>query len=302
MDTTETMPVRVGTRGRVPEGAKELAAEKAGGLLRLAPEPVLSARVMLVAAADPAIMWPAIAKATAELTGRVVRAQAGAQRMLPAINQMEARLRVRLEWAARHRVAMRGSIPPAQPGEWRHQSILAHRLPYFPWEIGQRAVIRRASYAAGPETPAEAAAELDLLDYDFLLFTERSTGQDSVLYRTAAGYALAMAIPQLGRRPAVQPPVTVTRLTVPRLTIRQAIIRLEAMGQPFTFFISGRTERGSIMYRRYDDHYGLIIPADADRPAATRYGTKIPRAHDQAFWPAWRWPTPLVPSPLPQRR
>jgi Sigma 54 modulation/S30EA ribosomal protein C terminus len=56
-------------------------------------------------------------------------------------------------------------------------------------------VIRHASYAGEPETPEEAAAELDLLDYDFHLFTERSTGQDSVIYRTASGYRLAMAHP-----------------------------------------------------------------------------------------------------------
>jgi hypothetical protein len=50
-------------------------------------------------------------------------------------------------------------------------------------------VISHASYAARPETPQEAAAELVLLDYDFHLFIVRSTGQDSVIYRTPAATA-----------------------------------------------------------------------------------------------------------------
>ena len=125
-------------------------------------------------------------------------------------------------------------------------------------------MIRRASYAARPETAAEAAAELDLLDYDFHLFTERSTGQDSALYRTAGGYRLAMAIPKLGQLGPVPELITVSKLPAPRLTIQEAIIRLEAMGQPFTFFTDSRTERGSIMHHRYDGHYGLIVPAGTD--------------------------------------
>ena len=45
--------------------------------------------------------------------------------------------------------------------------------------------MRHKSYTPAHETPDEAAAEAELLDYDFHLFTEKSTGEDSVIYRTA---------------------------------------------------------------------------------------------------------------------
>jgi Sigma 54 modulation/S30EA ribosomal protein C terminus len=78
-------------------------------------------------------------------------------------------------------------LPVPEAGQWRHQSIPAHRPAYFPRPADARAVIRRPSYAARPLTPEEAVAELDLLDYDFHLFTARSTGEDSVIYAWATG-------------------------------------------------------------------------------------------------------------------
>ena len=47
--------------------------------------------------------------------------------------------------------------------------------------------MRRKSYALAHETPDEAVAEAELLDYGFHLFTEKSTGEDSVVYRVKDG-------------------------------------------------------------------------------------------------------------------
>ena len=57
--------------------------------------------------------------------------------------------------------------------------------------------MRRKSYALARETPKEAAAEAELMDYDFHLFTERLTGQDSVICRTGA--ATGCSWPARGR-------------------------------------------------------------------------------------------------------
>jgi ribosome-associated translation inhibitor RaiA len=261
MMAAQTAQVRVETHGRVPDGSAELAQARVGPLLRAPSEPVLSARVTLAVAADPAVARPAVAQATLDLNGRVVRAQAAGPTMRAAIEQMADRLRVRLGRAARNWAARRGTIPAAEPGEWRHQAIPAHRPAYFPRPAGQRAVIGHASYAGRPETPDEAIAELDLLDYDFHLFTERSTGQDSVIYRTAGGYRLAMAHPKPDRLGPLPGSVTVSTLPAPRLTVREATGRLDATGQPFTFFTDAGTGRGNVVYHRYDGHYGLLVPS-----------------------------------------
>jgi ribosome-associated translation inhibitor RaiA len=258
MSAADTAALRVETHGRVPDGSADLAVATVGSLLRVAAEPVLSARITLAVAADPAVARPAVAQATIDLNGRVVRAQAAGPTMRAAIEQMADRLRVRLGRAARNWAARRGTIPTAEAGEWRHRSSPSRRPPYFPRPGGERDVIRHASYAARPETPAEAAAELDLLDYDFHLFTERSTGQDSVIYRTGDGYRLAMTHPKPGRLGPLPGSVTVSTLAAPRLTIQEAARRLDA-GGPFTFFVDADTGRGSLLYHRHDGHYGLLV-------------------------------------------
>jgi len=265
MSAAYAAQVRVETRGMVPDGSAELAEAKVGALVQAAPEPVLSARVTLAMAADPAVARPAVARATIDMNGRVQRAQAARETMRAAIEQMACRLKARLGRAARNWAALRGTIPSAEPGEWRHQAIPARRRSYFPRPADQRTFVSHVSYAARPETPDEAAAELDLLDYDFHLFTERSTGQDSVIYRTAHGYRLAMAHPKPGCLGPLPESVTVSQLSTPRLPVREAAERLDAVGQTFTFFIDADTGRGSVVYHRDDGHYGLLVPSAVPR-------------------------------------
>jgi len=46
-----------------------------------------------------------------------------------------------------------------------------------------------------------------------------------------------------------------------RLTLVRGTARLEALGQPFLFFLSSETGRGNLIYHRYDGNYGVITPA-----------------------------------------
>jgi Sigma 54 modulation/S30EA ribosomal protein C terminus len=118
-------------------------------------------------------------------------------------------------------------------------------MPYFPRPLEERTVIRHKSYALTRQTPAEAVADLELLDYDFHLFTEKATGRDSVVYRTPDGYRLAQAHPRPERPGPVDASVTVSEHPAPRLAPDDAAARLEALGQPFLFFVSSETGRGN---------------------------------------------------------
>ena len=131
-------------------------------------------------------------------------------------------------------------------------------MPYFPRPPEERTVIRHKAYTLARQTPGEAITELELLDCDFYLFTDRTTGQDSVLYRAATGYRLAQAG---ARRPGPVKAVTVSDLPVARLTQAEATARLEALGQPFLFFVNRETRRGNLICHRYDGHYGVIALA-----------------------------------------
>ncbi len=257
----QTVQVQTETRGAVPEGAVDLAVHRVSSLLRTAPEPVLFARVKLIMSADPAVRRPAIAQANIDLNGRLIRAQAAGETMRAAVEHACDRLRIRLERAARNWEAARGGRPVTAPGEWRHESLPALRLPYFPRPPEERIVARHKSRALARQTPDEAAADAQLMDFDFHLFTERATGQDGVIYRTADGFRLALAYPLLHRLGPVDPSITVSTTAAPRLTVTKAATRLEVTGQPFVFFVNAETGRGNVLYHRYDGNYGLITPA-----------------------------------------
>ena len=263
MNAVQTMSPQVEDHGRVPGGMRELAAAKVASLLRLASEPVLSARVTLAVSADPAVPRPAVAQATIDMNGRIVRAQAAGESMRAAIEHMAARLRVRLDRSARDWPARRGTLPI--PGEWRHQSIPANRPASFPRPAAERAVIRRPCYASHSLTPEEAVTEIDLLDYDFHLFTERSTGEASVLYRVGDRYWLAQARPKPGRIGPLPQSVTLSEHPAPVLSLAEAVSRLEWLGQPFVFFVNMETGRAGLLYHRYDGHYGLVEPDGTNR-------------------------------------
>jgi ribosome-associated translation inhibitor RaiA len=262
MADTQTVQVRAETQGAVPEGAISYAAHQVSSLLRMAPEPVLSARAKLIMAAGPAVERPATVQLSIDLNGRLIRAEAAGETMREAIHHACDRLRIRIERAARNWAAIRGRQPVPGPGEWRHQSRPAPLLPYFPRPPEERVVVPHKSYTLAHETPDEAAADAELLDYDFHLFTERSTGEDSVIYRSGSGYRLALAHPRTHRLGPADPSITVSQAAVPHLSTAGAIDRLEAAGQPFLFFVNTGTGRGNLIYHRYDGHYGLVSPAD----------------------------------------
>ena len=194
----QTLQVQTEAHGAVSGLATAVAVRKVRLLLRIAPGPVLFARVKLTMAADPAVLWPTIAQVSLDLNGRLIRAQATGSDLHEAVNRMTGRLRIQLERTARNWAATRGGKPVPLPHEWRHQTLPSPRTPCFPRPPEERKIIRHKAYALARQSPEEASTELELLDYDFYLFTERATGQDSVLYRTADGYRLAQVRPRPG--------------------------------------------------------------------------------------------------------
>jgi hypothetical protein len=254
--------VAVTTHGELP-GAAEYARDKIGGLGRLTHRPVLGARVRLTRHHDPAVQRPVIAQANLDVDGLPVRVQVAGRTAREAIDHLESRLRHRLERIAEHWEARRGKAPGAGPHEWRHQSVPAHRPHYFPRPEGERQIVRRKSFTLAPRTVDEAASEMDVLDYDFHLFTEKGTAAAGVLYRGGpTGYRLALVMPASSEQLApFELPLTISSQPAPCLTVEQATERLGLLGLPFLFFIDAAQGRASMLYHRYDGHYGLVTPA-----------------------------------------
>lgn len=256
------LDVKVTTSGELA-GAVEYARAKIGRLGRVADRPVLAARVRLTKHADPAVERPVIAQANLDLEGRLVRAQVEGATAHEAIDRLDGRLRRRLERLAGQRAARRRGMTTGEPHEWRHQSVPQHRPRHFPRPAQDRQVVRRKSFTLAACTVDEAAQELELLDYEFHLFTEKATGYAAVLYRGGdTGYRLALVAPTPREQLApFESPVTISEQPAACLTTAQAVERLNLSGLPFLFFIDAAEGRACVLYHRYDGHYGLITPA-----------------------------------------
>ncbi|GAA4990562.1 HPF/RaiA family ribosome-associated protein [Kitasatospora paranensis] len=239
-------------------------------LLATVREPVLSARVRLTRMHNPSVERPALAQATVDVDGRLARAHVAAPTMGEAIGLLRDRLAVQLSRLHRDREARRGRGGAARPHEWRRGDEGLHRPHYVPLPREDRRIVRRKSYPLALESAGEAALELETMDFDFHLFTEIGTREDSVIHRFGAGpYRLAQVHPRPEALAPSDLPMTVLTAPATRMTEEQAVDRLEATGGPFVVYADASTGRGNLLYYRYDGHYGLISPA-SDRPSAHR--------------------------------
>lgn len=252
----------VQTRGEVSDAEREYAEAKIDPLRTLGSDPVLFARIELTAHADPARERPAFAKAEFDVNGRLVRAHVTATAMFEAIDLLESRLRERLERAAHYEEAKQLRYRGGDEKVWRHGEYSPPRPSYYPRPVEDREIVRHKTFAAGEMTPDEAAVDLELLDHDFFLFTNLETGADNVLSRASESeYELIEPTPTCSleeqaatiRRSPLRPTV---------MTTDDARELLNLGDEPFVFFLDPGGQRGQVLYRRYDGHYGLIVPAD----------------------------------------
>ena len=252
--------IHVHTRGGVDPRDVGYARYKVNAALEHARDPVLLARARLTQHHNPALDRPALAQANLDLGGVLVRAQVAAPTMHEAIDELHDRLLARIDRASHDWQAIRGARPV--PGEWRHDSPARPPLPYFPRAAEDRQVVRHKAFAVATETVEEAAFDMDLLDYEFHLFVEEGSGQDSVLHRTPDGLRLAQVSPRPDAVSRGEVPFAVSERPAASLDVDGAIAHLEHLGTPFVFFRDARTGRGNVLYHRYDGHYGLIVPVE----------------------------------------
>ncbi len=258
-------PVDISTEGDVSEADRAHAVRMIGAVTEVLGAPVLHVSVRLRHAADPSQEHPAKARAMIDVDGDPVRAHASGSTVTEAIDRLGHRLRDRFEHVAAHRRAMRRRGPTSPPGEWRHGDLEAQRPPYFPRPVEDRAVVRHKSASPVEATLDEAVFDLEAMDHDFLLFQDIATGADAVLSRNEGGsYSVQYVEPPTDETsgPEVAAAIEVDPRPLSELTVDAACDLLDLSGVPWLFFKNIENDRGEVLYRRYDGHYGLVVPAD----------------------------------------
>lgn len=251
----------VSSAGRVRATEVDYAREKLSKVLADIGRPVLHAAVRLELSRDPSLERPATAKAVVDVDGHPVRTKLQAREVTEAVDLLEVRLRGRLEQLAEHRQALRRRGPTSPEGQWRRGDAPTARPPYLPVPAEEREIVRRKTFAPATSTIDEAIFDMESLDHDFFLFTDATSGHDAVVTRREDGtYGLQL---RDGGEPSEPTAVAleVQPDPAPRAGVDEAREQLDLSGAPWLFFVDPAHDRGQVLYRRYDGHYGLITPA-----------------------------------------
>lgn len=235
----------VETRGEVIDSAREYVQGQVAAFARRLPESFAQARLKLTAFTRPSASVPALVQANLTVAGTPVRAQVSA----PFFPEAAKLLRQRL----REQVARLGGANPAQ--SWRG--------PTARWWSAQPSgprIVRHKDYPLARCHPGEAALTMDVMDYDFHLFVDDETGEDSIVFRVGpTGYRLARPRSLAPPSAPVDVPLTINVYPVPSETVESASNWLTTCTDlPFRFFTDTETGRGTVLYRRYDGDYGLL--------------------------------------------
>ncbi len=255
--------IQISRRGDVPEDAMIYARDMMATLIARIREPVLYAEVEVEHAPDPARERPALAEATIDLNGKLVRAHVAAGELTEAIDLLSDRLerrvrrhekRVQREGRELHRTG------EPDEHEWHHGDLPMHRPEYFPLPYDEREVVRTKTFALEPMSVDEAAFDLDRLGHDFYLFRELRTDADSVVFFDRDSGVLGLQQPEGTTGDPTRGAAVPVELEPPApvLDTQMAIERLESGGEPFVFFVDAANDRGAVAYHRYDGNWGLI--------------------------------------------
>ncbi len=261
--STSAVEAIVVTRGDVAASDWEFAIERVAAVVEQIDDKVLFAKVALAISPHPGCERPATVQVTLDIDGDMVRAEATSSSIRDAIALVHERLRHKFEHRAQRRLWLRRrAAAVSEPGERRRGDVASRRREYFDRPVAERQLVRHKSFAPADSTPEEAAFDLEQLDYDFYLFRDLISGEDSLIERGPDdGYRLTRLRP-VGVDPAVDTDTSVTLeisdVAVLRLTVDEAIDRLDATGERFVFFANPATDRGNVAYHRHDGHYGLI--------------------------------------------
>ena len=258
VESTVEVAVEVSAGASVTDQAKRYAVEKVRHVAARVTAPVLFVRVKLHHLGDPAAQRPAQAEALLDVNGRAVRAHAAEATMTEAIDELVDRLWQRISdnrtgpeprGSCRRRASGAVGTDPHPPVAW------------FERPPEQRQLVRHKTVADEPMSIEEAVFDMDLLDYDFYLFNDLASGQDAVVRRAADDGRAVRAAPR-----RIEPPVSTTAR---HPLVRGAGDAQHPAGPGVARGHRGadgvlrrsRERAGSVLYRRYDGHYGLVTPA-----------------------------------------
>lgn len=246
--------------GPVPTATRQEAEEMMAYLSEMAPADVVSTRVKLKHDEDREPDQTFIAQGSMDVSGIQLRVEATGATSSSALHAAGDRLERKLAGLA-HRVEGGKSSPPLS-GSWTPRSDDPSRPMFHNRSPERRAVVRRKTYSPLDRlSVAEALFNLDALDYRFFVFTDTADDKTSIVYRDVDGPALRKVDGSRSSGSHLPENIHVNEAEAPSIAVADAVSQLNSSDMPFIFFRDRDRGRASLLYRRYDGHYGLLVPS-----------------------------------------
>ncbi|WP_165550212.1 sigma 54 modulation/S30EA ribosomal C-terminal domain-containing protein [Kribbella speibonae] len=216
-------------------------------------------RVRITRLVEPTLTRPIVAQVDIQLAGHRIRAQVTASTAPDAVDRLAARTIDQLR------------LIPRALADCLRDRATNHSQPSFPELLppGERRIARRKTSAPVTMSVREAIAQLQAMDYRFHLFRERYSRQEAVVLRNVSGgYRILQTRPNPIGLEVATPPLVLA--AAERLTLAEAIDRLDLTGAPVVVFAIRTTGRLHALYSRYDGNYGLLGPTPFSRESVRR--------------------------------
>jgi hypothetical protein len=226
-----------GIDGHTAADATDYAEKSIGALVKYCSKPLRHARIRITRA-PRLIGRSVVAHANLDVDGRPVLAHAVGTTPRETVDLLQANLRAQLMDSR---------------SAWRKRSTQ---------DVPTRCYVARShTRLVGPMSLSQAVSAMAELDYDFCLFTEQVSGQDSALQRMAPDrYRLIQVSRQQGELGPAGVAIDVDERPAPAMTEAEAIAVLRTSGARMVFFRDRIGGRGHLLYRRAHGNYGLLIP------------------------------------------
>lgn len=248
------------TFGPVPTAARAEAESMMERLADAAPRPILYAKVKVSGSAERDPTQRFLVQGTIDVSGTVLRAQAAASNAGEALRTVEDRLQRRLNRLTEQRRDFSKRPPSTPPGTWRSGDLRERRPDFFDRPAEERMVVRRKTFSPADQIPvSDALFDLEVLDYRFYLFIDDADQKPTVVYEEDDRTGIRKVDGSMPDADTLPIEMIVNETPAPRFTVSEGVDSLNVSGTPFLFFLDTDRNRASVLYRRYDGHYGLIV-------------------------------------------
>jgi ribosome-associated translation inhibitor RaiA len=259
-----TIPLEFSHSGVISAGDRQGVIEALEKVLDGVTAPVTHVRVRMEHSSDRNRDRPTSIRAVVDMKGGALRADVYGETTQAAVDALESRLRSQVRDRIERRQALQHRGAGVGSASWRHGDRTTYRPDYFPRPPEERQIVRHKSVAPTGSRVEEAAFDLSSMDYDFYLFTESCTDGDALLHHDpdSDGYVVRLVGEVTAEVLEDTDGVGLDDRPVPTLSCEEARERLDVGHEPWVFYVDREVGRGHVLYRRYDGHYGLIVPLD----------------------------------------